>query len=1262
MKIKIASVNVRGLGGQHKRRDVLHYMRNLNFDIIFMQDTHLTPEKIPYFDSLWKGSAYHCCYTHNSRGTTILINRNVGHEVLFEVRCNEGNYMIIGCRIGTDTYVMGSIYGPNRDNPDFYQKLDECLDNTDCDHVIIGGDFNFVLDAEKDCYGYARENNCNAKNVFTNICAKHSLVDAWRLRNTDKTKFTWMRNNPCQGARLDMFFISDHLSSLCCEIEVLPGYRTDHSIVYIEMQIGKSERGPGLWKFNESLLQDESYVKMVEACIDQTVEQYAIPLYTQSYLADSQNYDTIEFQIKEDLFYETLLMMIRGETVKFAKLKNRRMKEKETELSKKIANAQRQHFEKKTEESALILKRYKDELEDLRKPLIAGLIVRSRTRWHEEGERSSKYFLSLEKRNALRKSVVSLKIGEKILTRTNTVLGAFTDDISGKYNEQHIMPSGADAFIRENVETTLDCAERSALEAPLSYAELTEALQKTKKGKSPGANGFTAAFFKFFWNRLGPFLYRAFVTRLQMQQMLPSHREGIITMIPKAGKAPDNLKAWRPITLLNADFKIISSAIAIRLQRVIGKLINPCQTAYIKGRYIGENNRLIYDVINQSKEKANSIIMSADFQAAFDSISWKFISQVLKAHHFGIYFRNLISMIYLSEENFSRIMLNGYLGEKIFLKRGIRQGDPMSGYLFNLAANILSSQVTKSQVITGIRLSENCEVRISQYADDTILFLNDTPSSVKAALSELNVFSDMSGLKLNVEKTSCLPIGGDSQKSRNETFGLKWVQELRILGVMFSTNNENITNKNIESKVMQIKKEIAQWRRRYITPLGKITVIKSLLLSKLVHLFTALPNPPRGDMKELERLLFSFLWGNKRDPVKRSKVIQNFAAGGLEMIDIQAFVKSLKLSWLKRLTASSATWVKVASKDLPDITTMLQFGSKKIRRECEKVNNVFWKDVLEAFADFSQNYETDAPLILTENLWFNDFAKFKYTIVKDWDRKGIRFLDDLVDDGGHLLSREALQAKFGIRLTFLCYSSLVRSLSDKIKLEAEGSAVKPIIPLRMNLVMNEAKFTRVAYATLVKCRKNEYMQAEERQRQKWVRDIGCYKSGSFRDALRMTRSAQLRVFHYKVINRIVTTNTFLKIIRIKDDDMCTFCKEEPESLAHLFWHCEKVQSFIAQVITFLRTDFQIVCHISPENWFFLNDLNPINALVFTIAKRVIYKAKLEENIPNTSYFKASLKYEADIEYTSAKLARKVSEFEEKWGNLRRIRTEYSQDD
>ena len=104
----------------------------------------------------------------------------------------------------------------------------------------------------------------------------------------------------------------------------------------------------------------------------------------------------------------------------------------------------------------------------------------------------------------------------------------------------------------------------------------------------------------------------------------------------------------------------------------------------MKGRYIGENIRLIYDVLNYAERHDKSgILMSVDFEAAFDSVSWEFLCEALKQYNFGPKFLSLIKTMYLNSNNFARIDMNGFLGEKVFLKCGVRQGDPISGYLFN---------------------------------------------------------------------------------------------------------------------------------------------------------------------------------------------------------------------------------------------------------------------------------------------------------------------------------------------------------------------------------------------------------------------------------------------------------------------------------------------------------------------------------------------------------------------------------------------------
>ena len=733
---KLISINVRGLGSRHKREDVINYLVNMKCDIMLLQDTHLIKSKVPIFDSLWTGKAYHSCFRSNSRGTSILISSHTQHEVIKEYISNEGNYIILHCKIGTDTYALGSIYGPNRDEPHFYEHIDEILASFDCDHIVLGGDFNFIMDADSDSFGYLHENNVNARKTFMSLCDKHNIIDIWRYQNPTQKHYTWFSASHDKGSRLDMFFVSGHLSNRCNNLQINPGYRTDHSILMMILQHGESRRGPGLWKFNESLLNEDEYIDVVNKCIHRTIEEYAVPIYTHEFLSLIDNYDIVQFRISDDLFYETLLMMIRGESVKYSKIRAKKSRAKENELIKQISLAHTQYSRTKNKEDARRLALYQEELEDIRKPLIDGLIVRSKTRWHEQGEKSSKYFLSLEKSNAIRKTPSLLKIGDRTFTNTFDILRKFSENLSAKNSNAHSLPHWAEESIMKNSKKSLTKDECEAFEQPISFKELTDALQKMKKGKSPGSNGFTACFFRYFWKKIGPFLYRAFMSGIPNNKTLISHREGVITMIPKAGSSLDGVKGWRPITLLNVDFKIISAAVAARLQSVANNLIDNSQTAYIKGRFIGENTRVVHDIINHLVEnEGTGLILSADFEAAFDSLSWEFIKIALVRYGFGPYFRGLIGSLYLNTENFSRIILNGHLGDKIHLKCGIRQGDPSSGYIFNFAVNILSEQIKKSNMLTGIKISEENEIRISQYADDTVLFLENSSKSLQGSVA-----------------------------------------------------------------------------------------------------------------------------------------------------------------------------------------------------------------------------------------------------------------------------------------------------------------------------------------------------------------------------------------------------------------------------------------------------------------------------------------------------------------------------------------------
>ena len=228
-------------------------MRKQKHNILFLQDTHLTTNSTHFFDSLWPGRCYHSCHTNRSRGVSILIRRNLPYELIEANRSDCGNFVMVVIKIGTQTYLMANIYGPNNDDPCFYHTVIDMMHSFQTDHIVIGGDFNFVVNPTVDSFNYAREYNVNAKHVFMSFANDEGIVDIWRVKNPNKLEYIWTKNNPLKCGRLDMFFVSTQLVQAVQDVIIKPGYRTDHCVVAMPLCTAETQKGPGLWKFNESV-------------------------------------------------------------------------------------------------------------------------------------------------------------------------------------------------------------------------------------------------------------------------------------------------------------------------------------------------------------------------------------------------------------------------------------------------------------------------------------------------------------------------------------------------------------------------------------------------------------------------------------------------------------------------------------------------------------------------------------------------------------------------------------------------------------------------------------------------------------------------------------------------------------------------------------------------------------------------------------------------------------------------------------------------
>ena len=236
--------------------------------------------------------------------------------------------------------------------------------------------------------------------------------------------------------------------------------------------------------------------------------------------------------------------------------------------------------------------------------------------------------------------------------------------------------------------------------------------------------------------------------------------------------------------------------------------------------------------------------MLIDFEKAFDSVSWKFIKESLIFFNFGPILIRWVQVLYNKSE--SCVIQTGHMSDFFKLGRGCRQGDPFSPYLFLICGEILAIMIRSNDRIGGIKRWRKC-YKISQYADDTSLYLDGKESSLREVLSILDSFYFLSGLKMNAEKTKLIWIGAleGSKSELCKEVHLEWgVTEFNSLGVNFSINVEDIWSLNTDKKMLEIQRLLTKWKKRDLTIIGRITVIKSLVLSKLVHLLIALPDPP----------------------------------------------------------------------------------------------------------------------------------------------------------------------------------------------------------------------------------------------------------------------------------------------------------------------------------------------------------------------------------------------------------------------------------
>lgn len=352
-------------------------------------------------------------------------------------------------------------------------------------------------------------------------------------------------------------------------------------------------------------------------------------------------------------------------------------------------------------------------------------------------------------------------------------------------------------------------SQRAGLEKNFTALEIKSEFFALPRDKAPGPDGFTGEFFRHCWDIVGEHVTVAIQSFFTYGKLEPSWNSTAVTMIAKVANA-ERVSEFRHISCLNAVYKVIAKLLARRLQNLLPEMIQVNQTAFVKDRQIVENVLLASELVQGYNKSGISKrgMLKIDLQKAFDSIEWSFVLDILAATGFPTKYIQWISQC-IKTTRFS-ILVNGELCGYFKGKKGLRQGDPLSPYLFVIGMDIFSRLLDlrfQSGQIGYHPKASNPKVSHLIFADDVMVFFDGEHSSLQAIVNLLDYFSNISGLVMNRNKTDLFLAGTTmaDQIMLSTGFGFSLgALPVRYLGLPLLPNA--LTRSDCEPLVQKVKK------------------------------------------------------------------------------------------------------------------------------------------------------------------------------------------------------------------------------------------------------------------------------------------------------------------------------------------------------------------------------------------------------------------------------------------------------------------------
>ena len=929
---RFGTLNIRGLDkaqGQrrHKLDEIASAMIKRQWGVIALQETHIATSKInrlkftnPNVLAFGNNGAF------DTAGTMVLVNKLVLEEDVDISKIKnkiliEGRAQIVRIPSKAGTTNIVNVYLPNNDNEaiQMLEKLMPMLENTRVD--IIMGDWNFV-EHRKDRVPDPGPPPANLLRVFNTFKDALNVIDGSINEDSQAAMWTYVndraRNGLHSSARLDRVYTSPAWTSRTAKWHVASSMMlSDHNIALIDTyddEAPYSQKGP--WRLDPMLLYDEECHKQNLAILrkcERHIKNGVPPLkaWLQAKIKICNTFKTKEEQIRKD--------------------RGKRLEQKRVKV-KLLHNAA--DFGSNAEKQSLA-KTITQEIASIEKLIIEKSAEKLRVKHHLHGETVSKFFLKKGKRKKV--PIMALQNDSGVQTRsTRKMVEIARNNYQkiGKSEEPTPEKDEATKIMLDQIDSSLNEEEKSNLQAKIESEDISRHIFDTPNGVAPGLDGLTYEFYKH-WDALwktseddDPYPNISAILEAVYNDVWangssdPEYLRGLLLPIHKKGDKTD-IKNYRPITLLNSDYKIMTRIWAKRFGDNFGTILHEDQAGFVPGR----------DIMNHIKDAEITIeycdnlsikgaLVCLDQEKAYDRIDHEYLFKCMSKYGIPESVIKLVKTCY--SNSYTSVIINGVVSEEFQVTRGVRQGDPMSCLLFNIAIEPLANAIRKSG-IRGITPKSAIEtIKIKLFADDTNIYLSDMDMWRDVNVI-LKTWCCASTAKFNEHKTEIVPLGNEIQ--RNE------IRERRKINALDDVFDESarIAKDNTPTRILggyvgksidqsqiwenclnKMKKTIETWSSKRLTLKGKGIVTSTLVLSQATYLLMTNP-PPETVLNRIERLVRKFIWNNKRSSMTLEQLYKPWDDGGINLPSIRGRNATSKIEWLKRWRkdGNNTIWTKM---------------------------------------------------------------------------------------------------------------------------------------------------------------------------------------------------------------------------------------------------------------------------------------------------------------------------------------------------------------